>query len=918
MKIFKKKIIYLFLFIFFLFDAYPEEGSLLNPTNQEEALFLRRIAEFWQDGEMGIAKYQIENYINDNPKSALVDSLHALLGNIFMNEKNYSKAISAYDNIKKEDVKDKIAINLLACMHNLKWYSRLIDECDNYFEKVDGELKQKIAYLKAISLYNKSLSSSEDDEILQLTEKAKEQFENLLESKYENQAKEYLSQIHKNLNDYDQASKYYLDLAMLDPSKKDDHLFQAALLQAHFNKDEALNTFNRITDNLSTKSPDAAYNKLLLLFEMKRFLDIVEQKDKLLTLIAKDRKPLANFFIARAHFHLKDYENVLTSLTDVLQIKDLTKDQLKLSLIILMQSSFHLNDLKVFNSSFDTFTKEFPNDDQLFESMFAKGLLNKNNKNYEISLKDFENIEEQFEDSIKDDKFLFEYAHLLFLMDNTTKSRTKFNEFIENHPASPLIASSLSFIVNSCIRDLKNESDLIVVRNNLITEIENLLKREDLFSKEELTEFKYLLAKTHFDLESFDLSLNILTTLVKDKSSLTNEDLSETNLLIGFCHKNLDNNLHEFIKFAKLSLELNKNSTHKFSTYINLFNSYLSLAKEDESQAEQNLIKASNFLYRAYEITPKEISQNNILWLATFFTQKVKDYLLESYKHELKNSYQMTTFCKNAINLFNDLLTDKVNVTDENVLKLAFLYSQQTQLIQAREQLEKLVQNYRFNPEKNYYNKEEVIYELAKIYEKENGGKKAISLYEEFIPTFQKDSRFKFSSLLHLSRLELSTIDKDNLVISNKEFEKIISNLKTISFQKIFENEPTHLEAALDYVDVVCYMENKCNWEKRLFLLGRLKENFNSEEDIISQDYQTMKGELKDQDKLFNSYMSVVEVEKNISLGYLEKDREKISQAKQILKKLKNENLICTRYLENRISKNEKLIEEFAFEETQQ
>ena len=40
---------------------------------------------------MEIVKNQIENFISDNDSNHLIDSLYALLGNIYMNEKNYSK-----------------------------------------------------------------------------------------------------------------------------------------------------------------------------------------------------------------------------------------------------------------------------------------------------------------------------------------------------------------------------------------------------------------------------------------------------------------------------------------------------------------------------------------------------------------------------------------------------------------------------------------------------------------------------------------------------------------------------------------------------------------------------------------------------------------------------------------------------------
>ena len=911
----------LLLFICTVSFGHADENPLFNPQTQEEALFLRRIAEFWQDEEFEIAKYQIENYISEHPKSDMIDSLYAILGNIHMNEKGYSKAIAAFENIKDEDVKDKIGVNLLASLYHLKWHLRLIDECDYYITRVDGDLKDKITYLRAISLYNRSLEIEDPNEINELIVQSKDGFEALVDTKFENQSREYLSQIHKTLNDFEKASECYMHLANSDPTKKDEYLFSAALLQAHFDKEKALETFNIITKGSSLKSKDAAYNKLLLLYEMKRFSDISLEKDTLLNLIEEDKKSLAYFFVGRSYFNQEDYENSLLHLEKALSL-DLEPQETKLTHIMLMQSAFHLNDFDIFNRSFDQFVLKYPDDEKLFESLFAKAMLSKNNEKYTQSLKIFENIISQdFEEAKNLENFLFEYANLLFLTNNTKKSKDTFKELITISENKDLIKTSLQYIVNATIQDLQNESSeskLILIRQALVNEIEDLLENKELFEKGEILEFNFSLAKTYFDLENFEDSLTILKTFLADdqKSYFSNDELSEINLLVGFCIRNTINDLDEFISFANISLDLSKDSKHKFTTYINLFNSHLELAKRDDVIDDEHLEKAAFNLFNAYSIAKGKINRNNLIWLSDFLSNKVSSYLSENYKNSLFANRKMVSFSENASDIYRDLLdNDDEENFEEFSIKLAYLNTLQNNLIDAATLLEKLIQNYRFYPENSFKSPEQTIFELAKIYEKQNFKEKAIGLYEEFIPIFKKENRFKSQSLLHLSRLLLSNVAKEDFVVSNKEIEKIISTLKTVSFQKIFENEPTHLEAALDYVDVVCYMENNERFEKRLFLLGRLKENFTSTEDVISQDYQAMREVLKDKEKLYSAYMLEVEAEKNICLGFLENDPKRIDKAKLQLKRLQENELICTKYLEDRVNRYLKLIEEYPFEE---
>ncbi len=911
----------LLLFICMQALGYADDNPLFNPQTQEEALFLRRIAEFWQDKEFEIARYQIENYIVEHPKSAMIDSLYAILGNIHMNEKNYSKAISAFENIKDKDIKDKIGVNLLASLYHLKWYLRLIDECNYYIDRVNGELKDKIVYLRAISLYNRTLEIDDQNEIDELLLKSKNDFETLISTKFENQAREYLSQIHKTLNDFEKACEYYLELANSNPSLKHEYLFSAAILQAHFDKEKALKTFNEITKTSSLKSKDAAYNKLLLLYEMKRFSDIASEKDTLLDLIEEDKKSLANFFIGRCYFNMQDYENASLHLENALN-SNLEPQETKLSLIMLMQSAFHLNDFDLFNKSFNEFVLKYPKDEKLFESLFAKAMLNKNNKKYDESLKIFEDIiSKDFDEAKNLDNFLFEYAHLLFLTNNTKKCKDTFKKILSISKNDNIIKPSLQYIVNATIKDLQNETaedKLISIRQCLLRDIANLLQKHELFEKDELSEFNFLLAKTHFDLENFEDSLIILQTLLDNdnKSYFSQDELSEINLLIGFCKKNITGNLDEFIHYANISLDLSNDSKHKFTTYINLFNSHLELAKRNDVIDDAHLEKAAFNLFNAYLITKNKINKNNLIWLGDFLSSKVTNYLSENYKNTLFENPKMLAYSKNASIIYKDLLN---SADDENFeefsIKLAYLYSLQNNLDDATLLLEKLIQDYRFHPEKPFKALEQSIFELANIYEKQNIKEKAINLYEEFIPIFKKENRFKFRSLLHLSRLKLSNIAKQDFVVSNKELEKIISTLKTVSFQKILENEPTHLEAALDYVDVVCYMENNKCFEKRLFLLGRLKENFTSTEDVISQDYHAMRQILKDKEKIYKAYMLVVEAEKNMCVGYLENNPKKIDKAKSQLQYLQKNSLICTKYLEDRVNKNLKLLEEYSFEE---
>lgn len=927
-KILINKLIFLILLSLVTIQVFAIDDTLFKPKSDEEALFLRRVAEFWQDGEMDIAKSQLENYITSNPNSSLIDSLHALLGNLYMKEKNYSKAINCFENIKAEDIKDKVAINLLASLYNMKWYKRLIEECQVYSAKVDDELKQKINYLEAMSIYNIANETQNKTESTKLINEAKIKFEKLLDTRFANQAREYLSQIHKILNDYEIASSYFLQLADKDLSKQDEYLFQAAMLQAHFDKEKALNTFNKILETqTSSKTQEATFNKLILLYEMGKLDEIINQKDFFLSKVASEKLSLTNFFIGRSFFKLNDFENASLYLEKALCTENKTLPQMKLAHIMLMQSAFHLNKVELFNKTFDQYIALYPKDDQLFECYFAKALLIKNNEKYDVAKEEFENLLKTFEKAKDNEKFIYEYAHLLFVLGDTTNSKLYFKEFYEKYPNSELVKSCLSYIVDCSIKDLSKTlsvEETINIKKNLLVEIKALLEKESTFTKKEKAEYTILLSKTNFDLSNFDTCLNLLQNLLKEDcqelsinnvSFLEKKQLSEINLLIGFCHKYLSKDLNEFIRYAQKALELSEDTKNHFSTFINLFNSYLILSKESEPINENLLDKAANYLYSAYELQAKDINKNNLSWLANHYINKIKNYLNTDYKNRVENNPQILTETKNATNVLKFLNANPDENFEEFSCKLAFLHNIQNNLLEEENLLENLVQTYRLNFEKNYNFLEESIYQLAKNYEFQNMNEKAIVLYNEFLPHFKKESVFYPAAQLHQSRLILASIAKDNFNTTNKEIEKIINTLKQVSLQRNLQSEPAHLEAALDYIDLACNLEKSDSFDKKLFLLGRLKESFLSEDDVLSKDYKTMKSFLPQKDKLFTAYMNLVDAEKYICLSLIEKNSEQIKKAKEILNKMSVDNLILNPYLENRVQKNMKLIEDIKFEE---
>ena len=67
----------------------------------EEGLKVRRIADFWEEGEYQIAKDQMEEFLAEFPESSYAGTLCTALGDLFLREKNYPCLLQALRTLLK-------------------------------------------------------------------------------------------------------------------------------------------------------------------------------------------------------------------------------------------------------------------------------------------------------------------------------------------------------------------------------------------------------------------------------------------------------------------------------------------------------------------------------------------------------------------------------------------------------------------------------------------------------------------------------------------------------------------------------------------------------------------------------------------------------------------------------------------------
>lgn len=113
--------LYFCIFLFFQACCFGQENS-------EEALFVRRILEFWKDKEIHLVKTQIPQFLQQYPESSYAESLRVILGDLYWREKNFETALKIYEEILSPANREKVLNNRIDCLFQLGRYEILENE----------------------------------------------------------------------------------------------------------------------------------------------------------------------------------------------------------------------------------------------------------------------------------------------------------------------------------------------------------------------------------------------------------------------------------------------------------------------------------------------------------------------------------------------------------------------------------------------------------------------------------------------------------------------------------------------------------------------------------------------------------------------------------------------------------------------
>jgi tetratricopeptide (TPR) repeat protein len=199
-----------------------------------------------------------------------------------------------------------------------------------------------------------------------------------------------------------------------------------------------------------------------------------------------------------------------------------------------------------------------------------------------------------------------------------------------------------------------------------------------------------------------------------------------------------------------------------------------------------------------------------------------------------------------------------------------------------------------------------IFYYLGMQYQVTEQSELALEAYHKAI-TQKGEPAIVSAAKLAEARLLYRMATPENRSLTNPKMLSILKTLKDLQIRKMASQEPTHLEAALEYAFIRSSLEPKeLQLEQYHLLLERAKAEFTTQDDIPSKEYHRLLQENKAKSALHKAYiqlieghLSLTEAKIDFAKGNLTDATTKGKLALSIFEGLLKENLGTTKYLLN-------------------
>jgi tetratricopeptide (TPR) repeat protein len=814
-------------------------ASLQNAIGNE-GVILKRITEFWKDQAYDQAKTQILSFLSEHPSSDYRDNLYAMLGDLYMREQAYQEAMTAYDKIVNKELQNKTEGNYLQALFELGDYRAILKKASRQSQD------PRVDYLAAEACFRLGKDAIDTETQKTLFIQAASHYNRLVNTAYAADALFPLAEIYRILGENSKAVSFYLYLADVKPELQEEFLFQAAYLQASFDKKEAVKTFGKVVSLNGKKAGSAAQNMLSLLFEEKNYGDFIAAYKRIQHAIPQEAEAEIAFYLGRSYFELEKFSEAIAALE---------KGEGKNAFLLLAACAEKAKDPALLDRALHRLSMAAPHAPETAQAYLLHAHLSMEQGDTLHAQRDIEFILENFPNHPEKETLLRDYGMLLSHNTLWEESRKIFLSFLQEYPQSPYVNEVWRHLLNCALK----ENDREIVADLL----GRALKESNTFSTEERKEYQLLWIKLLMEQEKKEsIGKAIFTYLEEFPNSAQ-----------GYCLAALycSDDPESFVIHAEKALSLDPFLSESDSLRLQLYNIYI--------QHESSHDKAAEQLYHCHQKGIIPLKTENLRWLANFYAMRISE----------------KTARDRAFPLYAKLFENEISPTvEQDLLKYCELLQKEGKASESVPLLEQLVEKQQTENTLPWQFQRRSLFELAKSYEATNQIEKALQAYDQLVATSTHlPSYFSKAAQLQRARLQLMHLSQEERREESPKIEAILHDLKDLQVRKKLHSEPLHLEAALEYAEVMATLSGEdARKERMLFLLKRVKEDFTSQEDLLAKDYQSQRSHLPEKAEIVDSYIRFLDAE----LLRLEGEEEK---AKALYESLLNSSL--TPELEKRI-----------------
>ncbi|MFZ4772784.1 MAG: tetratricopeptide repeat protein [Chlamydiia bacterium] len=865
----------------------------------EEAFMVRRITEFWKDQDYSLVERQIHLFLEKYPGSSLKDYLKGILGDIYLKDRQYEKAIDVYTSIDDSAIQEKVLINTLQSMYELSRYSDIHQTGVKYLShpEVFQDRKDEFLFLMAEGYFRSASEVAEAQDPTRLQE-AKKIYESLVKSSYGDPSQFALAEIYKQTNEPQRSAELFKKLASRYQDKQEELLFHAALAESLYSPKEAIKTFAEVIAMQGAKQVTSAFNRLILLFQMESYDSVIDSIDIVLNNIDSESLPVVLYMYSRSLFGASMYDKALEVVDKLENNPHLDASQLKNLYLIELGSSQHLKEHARYEEALKKFEASFPKDKEIPKAIFIHALMLKEQLKTVEAQNQLEKILTQFADFESAESLLLEYGFITYDNEQYELSRTSLKTFIETFAKSDQLALAWRYYLSGTLQmyDLIQKESPNVENFSKIqfySDLTWVLANSKGLSEKEIQESRFLQAKVGVDLGYTQESIQKLFTYIQDYSK--HSSVSDAHLLIALCYDRLRANYEGFIEHSQKAIELAHKHDHISLIHIQIFNALLRYKESFESahatgqnqakKLQEIKEKATEHLYAAFAKGDIEIKQENLLWLASAFCEKAA---LESPIYGNVNGQQaelseplakakqiLQKVLLSAPRSFA-LLLESTPSLEWDMMRLVQIAAKEGDLTQKQTLLEVLKDAYS-KCSGSFKLRQNTLVELAKSYELSKNTKGALACFEEVIELSSSDRTIASEyAKVHKIRLELTHLDQ----FTPQQIEEKINYLKGLQIQKEVASEPLHLEASLVYAEARIRLSTELDKDLRnLFFLNRIKEDYSDMKDPQVAAYKTALTHNLKANALYNAYMQLIALEMSLIKSQLEENEGRYEEA---------------------------------------